>query len=305
MSSLRQLYRICKTYKPDIVFSSTVKANIYGGIVCKLLNIPIIINVSGLGTVFLYNHLHYKYIRIAYYVVCRFARHVFFENDDDRCLFMKNRIMNNISSSILPGSGVDIKRFTYSEPSIVGRQFTFLLVARIIGDKGVREYVEAAAIVKKSGRDARFILLGSIGQNNNIGDSNISAIERTELDLWQQAGIVEWFDHQDEILSFYCNCDILVLPSYREGLPKTVLEAAAVGRPALVTDVPGCRQSVLAGQTGWLCKPRDAHDLARVMMDCYDMPYDQLKSIGLAARRRVVEEFSEQRVIDAYLKFVS
>jgi len=292
--SLLALWSLLRRLRPAFVFNFTVKANIYSGLVCRLLRIPYANNVSGLGTAFLYDTWLYRRVRSLYAFANRGAERVFFQNEEDLRTFQATGLLKDTPTVLLPGSGMDTVRFPFSALPSEG-PFTFVMVARLIGDKGVREYVAAAAQVAHRHPDVRFLLIGPQGVSNS------SAIQPEEVERWREVGVVEYLGEQDDVRPWLARSHVLVLPSYREGMPRTVLEAASMGRPAIVTDVPGCRQAVVDGETGWLCQVRDAASLAACMTACLDMSSDQLAEAGRAARRRIENEFDERIVIQAAL----
>lgn len=292
--SLLTLASRLRELKPALVFNFTVKANIYSGLACRILGIPYANNVSGLGTAFLHDSWLFRRVRSLYGVANRGARRVFFQNTEDHDLFLSHGLLGETPTTVLPGSGMDITRFSFSPlPDPV--PFTFVMIARLLGDKGVREYVQAAGEVRTAYPDSRFLLIGPHGA------SNCTAITEAEVQRWQASGVVEVLGEQGDVRPFIQQAHLLVLPSYREGMPRTVLEAAAMGRPAIVSDVPGCRQSVVAGQTGWLCEVKSADSLARCMKRCIALPRAELQAAGKAARARIEAEFDERIVVEAAL----
>ncbi|HEV8078805.1 MAG TPA: glycosyltransferase family 4 protein [Marinobacter sp.] len=280
--------------QPAFVFNFTVKANIYSGLVCRVLGIPYANNVSGLGTAFIHNSWLFRRVRSLYGLANAGAGRVFFQNREDHELFVGHGLLKNTPTTVLPGSGMDLERFGFSSlpPAL---PFTFVMVARLLGDKGVREYARAAELVRQVHPQARCLLLGQ------LGTSNRTAIEKTELDEWVSAGHLIYEGETDDVRPFLRQAHVLVLPSYREGMPRTVLEAAAMGRPAIVSDVPGCRHAIRPGETGWLCTVRDAESLATQMLHAMDRPFSELQQAGYAARQLMVAEFDEAIVVRAYL----
>ncbi|WP_299231254.1 glycosyltransferase family 4 protein [uncultured Halomonas sp.] len=296
--SLVALVAALRKANPVFVFNFTVKANIYSGLACRLLGIPYANNVSGLGTAFLHDSWLFRRVRWLYGFANRGARRVFFQNHEDHALFMAHGLLDETPTMVLPGSGVDSVRFAFS-PLPSRRPFTFVMIARLLGDKGVREYVQAAERVKAEHPDTRFLLIGPLGASNR------TAIDAAEVYAWQAAGVVEYQGEQQDVRPWIKQAQVLVLPSYREGMPRTVLEAAAMGRPAIVSDVPGCRQSVVAGETGWLCEVRCADSLALRMRECLAMSPERLQQAGSAARKRIEQEFDERLVVTAALGLLS
>jgi glycosyltransferase involved in cell wall biosynthesis len=292
--SVLHLFGALQRLRPAFVFNFTVKVNIYSGLACRLLGIPYANNVSGLGTAFIHDSWLYRRVRSLYGFVNRGAHCVFFQNQEDMALFRDRGLLKDTPTVLLPGSGMDTARFAF-QALPEGVDFTFVMVARLIADKGVREYVVAAERVALTHPGTRFVLIGPQGVSNS------SAIDDAEVAEWRRTGVVEYVGEQDDVRPWLAKSHVLVLPSYREGMPRTVLEAASMGRPAIVTDVPGCRQAVVDGETGWLCQVRDAESLASCMTACLGMSSDQLAEAGRAARRRIENEFDERIVIQAAL----
>ncbi|WP_282156484.1 glycosyltransferase family 4 protein [Vibrio diabolicus] len=294
MRSLFYIFRMLLRLKPFFVYNFTIKMNLYFGLLCRFLSIPYANNVSGLGTVFLHDKLIFKLVKKLYGFVNNGGKTVFFQNQEDHDLFVSAGLAITDKSTILPGSGVDVEHFNFHHLPEKG-PFTFTMVARLIADKGIREYVAAARKVKQLYPDVHFILVGP------SGISNKTAITDSEIEQWQREQVVEWVGEQADIKPWIINSHVFVLPSYREGMPKTVLEAAAIGRPAIVTDVPGCRQSIVNGRTGWLCQVKSADSLAETMMLVLATSSEELAFKCMEARKRVEHEFTEKIVIDHYL----
>ncbi|MCL7939437.1 glycosyltransferase family 4 protein [Halomonas sp. ATCH28] len=296
--SLLALAGTLRRLKPAFVFNFTVKANIYSGLACRALGIPYANNVSGLGTAFLHDNWLFRRVRALYGFVNRGARRVFFQNQEDHDLFQSHGLLKNTPTTVLPGSGMDTTRFAFSPLPGVGTEggpFTFVMIARLLGDKGVREYVQAAEQVRAHHPETRFMLIGPHSASNR------TAITEDEVREWQAAGVIDYLGEQGDVRPFIEQAQVLVLPSYREGMPRTVLEAAAMGRPAIVSDVPGCRHAVEPGKTGWLCEVKSADSLAERMRACIEMPSEQLQQAGTAARQRIEDEFDERIVVEAAL----
>ena len=279
--------------KPAFVFNFTVKANIYSGLACRALGIAYANNVSGLGTAFLHDSWLFRRVRALYGFANRGARRVFFQNQEDHRLFHAHGLLKATPTTVLPGSGMDLTRFAFSP--LPDGPLTFVMVARLLGDKGVREYAGAAAQVRKAHPDVRCLLVGP------LGISNRTAITADEVTAWVNAGQLAYAGETDDIQPFIRQAHVLVLPSYREGMPRTVLEAAAMGRPAIVSDVPGCRHAIRADETGWLCEVRSADSLAQQMLNAVKRPREHLAEAGLKARALMEAEFDEAIVIRAYL----
>jgi glycosyltransferase involved in cell wall biosynthesis len=288
--------RILKRERPLAFLGFTIKPNIYGCTVCRLLGIPAVPNVTGLGTAFIRRGPLLWLVSALYRVALRRAEVVFFQNPDDRALFLDRGLVKPAQARLLPGSGVDLKRFAAS-PLPEG-PVTFLFVGRILGDKGVHELVEAARVVHRSHPDVRVRLLGPIDGDNR------TAISRAELAGWVGEGIVDYLGETDDVRPFVAEATAMVLPSYREGLPRSLLEGAAMGRPLIATDVPGCREVVEEGVNGFLCRVRDPASLADAMQRFIALSPDARQAMGSAARAMVERRFSEEHVIAAYLEAI-
>ena len=288
-------YGLLKEKRPAAFLGFTIKPNIYGSLAARMAGVPAIANVSGLGTAFIRGGPLARFIGALYRLAFAKAHKVFFQNPDDRKLFLDRNIVAAGRTGLLPGSGVDLERFSVAGPAS-RRETVFLLISRLLADKGVREFVEAAALVRASHPDARFQLLGGLDPGNR------TAIGQEEVRRWNQEGIVEYLGPTSDVRPYIAEASAVVLPSYREGLPRSLLEAAAMGRPLIATDVPGCREIVREGMTGLLCQVRNASSLAAAMARFAQMGVDQREAMGKAARQTVEAEFSERAVIDAYLE---
>ncbi|AZT84522.1 glycosyltransferase family 1 protein [Marinobacter sp. NP-4(2019)] len=298
LRSLRFIWKVVRRYRPNAVFNFTVKMNIYCGLVCALQRIPFANNISGLGTAFIHDSWLFRRVRQVYGLVNRRARRLFFQNEEDLSVFRDKGLLGDTPFTLLPGSGVDLERFEVSPLPETG-PFTFIMIARLLGDKGVREYAEACRLLKADGLDVRCLLVGPLGVSNR------TAISEEEVLQWKEEGILEYPGATDDVRPLIEQAHVLVLPSYREGMPRTVLEAAAMGRPAIVTDVPGCRHAIEPEVTGWMCEVRSAESLAQQMWRVVTMDAAELQRAGDAARRRMEEAFSEEQVVQAYINCLS
>lgn len=297
LRTLFAYYRRYRAIKPDVALHNTVKPNVYGTIAARLCGIPVINTITGLGTVFVKKGWKQQVVKMLYKATQRLAARVYFQNRDDRALFIKSRLIPPGLASTVPGSGVDTNRF---QPRIKRTQqpFVFLLLGRILGDKGVGEYVQAARRLKASFPDTRFWLLGLMDAENR------TAVPRREVEAWAEEGVVEYQGESDEVERFIAECDCVVLPSYREGLPRSLLEAASMGKPIIATDVAGCRDVVDDGKNGFLCRPRDVSDLADKMEKMLSLAPDRRAEMGGFGREKVLREYDQDIVIDQYLQAI-
>ncbi|NVO32397.1 glycosyltransferase family 4 protein [Hymenobacter lapidiphilus] len=295
----RRFYQLYKREQPDVVLHYTIKPNIYGTLAARLAGIPSVNNVSGLGTVFIVKNLVSKVALGLYKFAFQFPKRVFFQNDDDRQLFISNGLVDAAKTDLLPGSGVDITRFQPAPEFRRNTPFVFLMIARVLYEKGVEEYFEAARLVREAVPGTRVQLLGGIDESGGVG------VKRAVFEQWLAAGQVEYLGTSDNVAELLAQADCAVLPSYREGTPKTLLEAAAMGKPIVTTNVPGCRDTVVDGRNGLLCQVRDAADLAAKMLQVLRLSDAGLEQMGRAGRELAVTKFDEQLVLDKYLAVVN
>ena len=286
--------RLLRDEQPAMFLGFTAKPNIYGSLAARVTGVPVAATISGLGSAFLKGGLLGGILLRLYRLALDGARAVFFQNPSDRDLFIARRIVRPEQARLVAGSGIDLLRF---EPSPVdhGEGFSFLLIARLLLDKGIAEYVEAARIVRRRHPHVRFQLLGGAG-----GD-NPSAVPQAELARWAAESIVEQFGVCNDVRPYITASDCVVLPSYREGLPRSLLEGAAMARPLIASDVPGCRDVIEDGINGLLCEVRSAESLAVVMEQMLAMTPSERSAMGAAGRRKVEAEFDQRLVADAYL----
>ena len=230
--------------KPDFFLSFTIKPVIYGSIASRIMNIRSIPMITGLGTVFILDNWVTKIVKSLYRFSLANASVVFFQNTDDKQLFVINDLVDLKLCKLTPGSGVDLNKFLFTELPIRSN-LTFLLIARMLRDKGVIEFIEAARSMKKIYPKTRFQLLGPLGVENR------TSISHSEMNRWVDEGIIEYLGETDNVTSYIKNSSCVVLPSYREGTSRVLLEAAAMGRPLVASDVTGCREVVEDGAVSY------------------------------------------------------
>jgi glycosyltransferase involved in cell wall biosynthesis len=278
---------------PSAYFGFTAKPNIYGSLAASKLEIPVMATISGLGTAFLNGLPLQVFVSRLYRRALRHSARVFFHNDEDRELFVDRAIVRSTVAQVIPGSGVDLKRFSPVEYRSQNESPTFLFVGRILKDKGALEFIQAAAITRQKSA-AHFQMLGALDDHPRAVSSNI-------LEPYVRDGTVELLGLADDVRPFIANADCIVLPSYREGLPRAILEASAMGRPVIASNVAGCRQAVDDHLTGIFCEPRSSASLAEAISKIIAMTEDERRIMGLRGRKKVEMEFSEERVVNAYL----
>ncbi len=288
--------RLLRVHRPAALLGFTIKPNIYASLAARGTDIAVINNISGLGTAFLRPGPLQRLVSTLYRAALGRSVAVFFHNPDDRDLFVGRRLVRPGQARLLPGSGIDLARFApRRRPRSDGEGVRFLLIARMLWDKGVGEYVEAARQLRRTHPAARFALLGPLGADNR------SAAPAAAIDGWVAEGVVEYLGETDDVRPAIAAADCIVLPSYREGLPRSLIEASAMARPAIASDVPGCRHAVDDGVTGFLCAPRSAVALAEAMERMIALSPAERKKMGEAAREMATRAFDETLVVRAYL----
>ena len=297
---LWRLWRLLRRERPDAYLGYTVKPNVYGSLAAHVLGIPVINTITGLGVVFMKNNWLTLLVRRLYRLSLIRSKTVFFLNEDDRQLFIEDGLVQCKKTDTLKGEGLNLDRFKLTPLSPNRRRFRFLLLCRMLWDKGVGEYVEAARIVKRSFSDVDFCLLGPLDVQNP------AAISRSQIDAWLAEGMVRYLGVSNDVRAEITMADCIVLPSYyREGVPRSLLEAAAMGRPIITTDAVGCREVVKDGVNGFLCRVRDEDDLAEKMERMLALSREERSEMGRHGREKMEREFDERLVIDRYLEVIS
>jgi glycosyltransferase involved in cell wall biosynthesis len=288
------IVRLVKLYwqeKPDLVHQFTVKCVLYGSLTCHLLGIRSVVNsVTGLGYVFMEGggrRWLRGLIKLFYRLVLQ-PTWVIFQNPDDQAFFLENHLANPKRADLIRGSGVDVQHFS-PRPEPTGKSLV-ILPARLLWDKGVGEFVEAARLLQTAGQNARFALVG------DRDSENPASVQETQLLAWIKEGVIEWWGWKENMDEIYAQASIVCLPSYREGVPKTLIEAAACGRPIVASNVPGCREVVRPGENGLLVEARDASGLAKALDYLLNNP-DIRARMGASGRKIVEEEFSLELII--------
>ena len=298
LSEFLEIFSIIRTVAPDIVHLVTIKPVLLGGIASRLAYVPaVVFAVSGLGFVFINKGLMALFRRKAISILYRLAfghanKRVIFQNVDDKSTLASLSNISSNESVLIHGSGVDLSAYSMQSLS-VGLPIV-LLAARLLEDKGVREFVRAAELVNVSTPRARFVLVGE------PDPLNPATVKQQELDQWKLNGVVEMWGYRDDMNTVLSSATVVVLPSYREGFPKVLIEAAACGRAVITTDVPGCRDAIEDGVTGLLAPVRDAEMLANKISFLLDNP-GCCEDMGIAGRRRAEEMFDVKQVVAKHM----
>jgi glycosyltransferase involved in cell wall biosynthesis len=296
-------YRLYRDIAPDVLLQYTIKPNIYGSIAAGVLGIPIISNISGLGTVFLNDSLSSKIARLLYRLALKVPKKIFFQNVHDRKLFVNSGLVSENKADLLPGSGIDTEKFKPVKTKVEeGGSVRFLFIARLIRDKGIMEYVEAAKKIQiltiNKKLSAEFYILGAYYPGNP------TAITEDVMQKWEDDRVVKYLGTSDDVKSVISKYDCVVLPSYREGLSRVLLEAASLAKPIITTSVPGCKDVVDDGVNGYLCEVKDSGSLSDKMKRMILLTSEQRKEMGEKGREKVIVEFDEKLVISKYKKAI-
>lgn len=282
--------------KPDFIFCYTIKPNIYGSFAAFLANIPSIAITTGLGYSFLNKNFISWLVKILYKIALKFPKEVWFLNQDDLDTFLQQKLLIPNKAKILKSEGVNLDDFALVSGSIEKKagQVSFLLSARLLWDKGVGEFVEAAKKIKRQYPQTRFALLGFMGSDNP------SAIPEYVVKKWVAEGEVEYLGSTDNVKACMQNFDCICLPSYREGVPRSLLEGAAMGKILITTDAVGCRETVDDNITGFLCEVKDSVSLAECMKKVINMSEEERIKMGCAGRKKMQQEFDVNYILAHY-----
>jgi glycosyltransferase involved in cell wall biosynthesis len=296
---LKHLYRVYSKEKPGIIFHNSIKPNIYGALAAKSAGIRCVNTVSGLGYVFLRKGLQYYLVKFLYWLACMFAEKTFFQNKDDLQLFLEKRIVSPRKTALVKGSGVNTDLFDPSYCAAVKKDtgsFVFSFIGRILWDKGIGEFIEACRNIKQRYPQVRIDLLGMIDKGNP------AAVTKAQIEAWEHEGLLKYRGETDDVRPFICESDCVVLPSYREGTPKALLEAAAMEKPIITTDAVGCREVADDRISGFIVPVRDPLKLQEAMQRIIELPLEKRLSMGSRGREKVLREFSEKAVIETYCR---
>ncbi len=294
----RKLYKYYKKIEPDLIFHYTIKPNIYGTMAARKAGVKSISVITGLGYTFINKGLTTKIAKVLYKRSLKYAKKVWFINHEDRKKFVKERLLHRDLMEILPGEGVDMQKYAPREKRVKDGDFKFVLIARLLWDKGVGELVKASKEIKKTYPNVKVQLVGFVDAKNP------QAISKAQVDDWVEKGFVEYLGSTDDVRDFISEADCVVLPSYREGVSKILLEAASMAKPIIASNVPGCRDIVEHGGSGYLCKVKDASDLVLKMKKMLTLSKEELLSMGILGRELVKKEFDESIIIDKYLQII-
>tara|TARA_B100000795_G_scaffold164571_1_gene123783 strand:- start:140 stop:1264 length:1125 start_codon:yes stop_codon:yes gene_type:complete len=293
LSLVKQYYNLFNSIKPDLILSYTIKPNIYGNLAARVLKIQTINNISGLGTIFIKKNLISYLGKTLYRLALSSSEHVFFQNTKDRKLFLKSKLISNTKHSVIAGSGVDTDIFKSNKKTNKAQRFLFS--GRLIRDKGVLEYLNAASAVLEKFPDREFLLTGELGANNK------TALSKEELEVFtDKFKQIKYLGKNDDMAKILRGVDVMILPSYREGLSKSLIEAASMKLPIITTDVPGCNEVVKHNYNGVLCKPQCTESLIKAIEKMIILSAKERHNMGVNGRSLVEKYFKEELVIQNY-----
>lgn len=285
--------------KPDIILHNAIKPNIYGTIAAGILKIPTINNISGLGTLFIEKKFSTSIAKWLYKFSQRFASILLFQNKSDKEYFISNKLISREKAHLIPGSGVDTIVYSPEANSkILSKNFRFLFIGRLLFDKGIMEYIKACDELKVKYKNAEFNILGPFYTANSSGISEIF------LNTWIEKGTINYLGVSNNVIEELKKTDCLVLPSYREGLSKVLLEASSMEVPIITTNVPGCKDVITDEKNGLLCNARDYKDLKSKMEKMLLLPQSERNSLGKNARINAIKNFDISLVIEKYVTLI-
>lgn len=290
--------QILRKIKPDLSITYTIKPNIYASIAASFLKIPFLPITTGLGYIFLHNNMTSKVAKSLYKFAFSKASKVWFLNKDDMRIFKDAKLIASEKVELLHGEGIDTDKLFTVPLNTSKRNLTFLLIGRMIADKGLYEYVDAARMVKSKYPDVEFQLLGPLWPGNP------AAVSEEQLMKWHKEGVVQYLGATNNVSQYIEKVDCVVLPSkYREGVPFTLMEGASKGRPLIATDIPGCQDVIIDGVTGFLCEVKNVKSLSQAMIKMIELSPEERQNMGTAGRNYMVHEFDIKKIIKQYDEF--
>ncbi len=290
ISTYTDYKKAIKKTKPDLVITYTIKCNIYGGLAARKYKVPYVANITGLGTAFQRNRIFKTLITAIYKRSLKKAKVVFFENSSNKEVMLQAKIIKETQAVVLKGAGVNLEKFKPLPVNENISTISFLMIGRIMKEKGIDELIYAAKKLKEKSTPCRIKIIGSFEENY-----------LEELDLLKKADILYYEGVQSDIVPFLQECHAVILPSYHEGMSNALLEGAASARPLITSDIPGCREAVIDGETGYLVKARDAEDLFLKMNKFANLTLNQIKNMSQASRAHVAGIFDKEIVVKTTL----
>lgn len=293
------LFSIYRKYKVDVALHYTIKPVIFGTLATRFLSTKAINTMTGLGYAFLSNSLIRYLVMSLYRLTLPAAYRTFFQNQDDQALFLQYGLVQKAKTAIVPGSGINTQHFQPQTDVEKRDRVQFLFIGRLLTDKGICEFADAIKIVKKTYSAAQFHVVGELDTGNR------ATITAEELESWQEEKLIIYHGQKNDVRPFIIDADALVLPSYREGLPRVMLEGMAMGKPLITTDVPGCRATVVHGENGYLVEVKNAEALAKAMINMIEIGQERRLAMGQKGRQMALDIFDERKIVAHYLKVIN
>ncbi len=286
----RNYIALLKSEKPDLVITYTIKPNIYGGLVCRMQKIPYAVNITGLGTAFQKKGMLRSLVTAMYKTALKRAKVVFFENSENRQMFIDQKIVKERQACLLHGAGVNLEQFTPAEYPAGNGETRFLFIGRVMKEKGIDELFSAMERLNKQGYRCILEVLG------NYEEDYAEKIKKCETDGW-----LEYYGYQDDVRPFIASAHCFVLPSWHEGMANTNLECAAMARPLITSNISGCREAVIESKSGFLCERQNADSLYEAMKEFLALSYEERRQMGLVGRKHMEQVFDKKKVVEETL----
>ena len=282
-----QYYRLIKKIKPDMVITYTVKPNVYGGIVCRMLKVPYALNITGLGTAFQTENIIKKIVCFLYKIGCKKAKAIFFENEGNRQVFLKEKLAHEEQTYRLNGAGVNVKEYEFAEYPDEKEPIHFLFIGRVMKEKGVDELFTVAKRIKNEYPEIVFDIVGPFEDD----------YENVIAELVKE-GVIQYHGFQEDVKPFITQSHCFVLPSYHEGMANTLLEAGALGRPLITSRIHGCMEAVEEEANGYLCEKENAESLYEAVKKFVALDYKTKQQMGLESRKHIANVFDKKKVVE-------
>lgn len=279
--------KVIKRIKPDMVITYTVKPNVYGGIVCRIINVSYAINITGLGTAFQNDGFLKKIIVFLYKMSCKKTKVVFFENEESQQIFIENKIVKEENTCKLNGAGVNLEEYKFCEYPEDNGEIRFLFIGRVMKEKGMNEFFEVAKWIREEYKNVFFDIVGPLEEDYK---STISEL--------QELNIINYYGYQCNVKPFIEKAHCFLLPSYHEGMANTLLESGAMGRPLITSNIYGCKEAVIDGETGYLIKAKDSKDLYKKVKKFIEISFDSKLEMGHLSRNHIVKFFDKEKIVE-------
>jgi glycosyltransferase involved in cell wall biosynthesis len=289
-----------RTIQPDAIISYTIKNNIYGAIAARQKSIPFIAMVPGLGNAFATGNWLQKVASLLYKFAFKKVHKVLFLNHENRAVFLRRGLIDQDRSMVMVGEGVNLSQFAFQEMPSGEEPRVFLFCARLLYDKGVGDFVAAAKTIRTQYPSTRFQIVGKLAQSHPQG------VSQKALDEWIADGDIDYLGETNDVRPYISSAHCVVLPSYyKEGMSRILMESAAIGRPIITTDQPGCRETVVNQETGFLCEPQNVDDLCDCINRVIKLPAADLREMSSKARKLAVKQFDERDRVTTYLEMLN